>query len=80
MAYPVSRSMNQALNEGMTDGVYKKVVADRDGVVDRATWEARSTLADVWHGIHECPVKVLQDGLLAHTPNYTATPQAHLDC
>ena len=79
MSYAPSRSANADLNEGMTDGKYKKVITDRGGVVERMTYLERQDLADVWHGIHEEPDKVLPDGLLQHTPNFVATPVAHLD-
>jgi hypothetical protein len=63
----------------MTDGKYKKVITDRGGVVEGTTYQDRMLLADVWHGIHEAPVKVLPDGLRTSTPNFVATPAARLD-
>lgn len=66
--------MNAALSEGTTDGKYKKVVNDRDGVVEKGTYESRSDLHDQWFGIHEQPVKVAPDGLLHATPNYVNNP------
>lgn len=62
--------MNNALSEGSTDGKYKKIVANRDGVVDPATYENRKDLNDQWFGIHEKKIKVAPDGLLHSTPNY----------
>jgi hypothetical protein len=79
MAQARPRSANAELSEGMTDGKYKKVITDRGGVVEGTTYQDRQDLADVWHGIHEAPVKVLPDGLRTSTPNFVATPPAHLD-
>lgn len=74
MGYPQTRSMNGSLSEGMTDGKYKKIVTDRDGVIDPATYENRADLDDQWFGIHEKKVKVAPDGLLHVTPDYVANP------
>ena len=74
MSYAPSRSMNNALSEGSTDGKYKKVITDRDGFVDVATYENRADLNDNWYGIHEKKVKVTPDGLLHATPNYVPNP------
>lgn len=74
MSYPASRGMNAALSEGATDGKYKKIVRDRDGVVDPATAENRRDLNDEWFGFHEKRVKVAPDGLLHSTPNYVTNP------
>jgi hypothetical protein len=79
MAQARPRSANAELREGMTDGKYKKVITDRGGVVEATTYTDRQDLADVWHGIHEAPVKVRPDGLPTQTPNFVATPPAHLD-
>ena len=70
MAYPQSRGMNDALSEGSTDGKYKKIVANRDGVIDSATAENRADLDDNWFGVHEKQVKVAPDGLLHATPRF----------
>lgn len=70
MGYPVSRGMNDALSEGSTDGKYKKIVANRDGVVDPATYENRVDLNNNWFGLTEKKVKVTPDGLLHATPRY----------
>lgn len=79
MVYPVSRSMNGALNEGATDGKYKKVVADRD-LADTATYNDRRDLSDAWNGIHETPDKVNPgSGRTVRTPNYVPTSTAERD-
>jgi hypothetical protein len=70
MSYPQSRGLNNALSEGSTDGKYKKIVANRDGVIDPATYENRADLNDNWYGVREKKVKVTPDGLLHATPNY----------
>lgn len=74
MAFPKSRGLNAALSEGSTDGKYKKISANRDGVVDPATYENRADLNDNWYGLHEKPVKVAPDGLLHGTPGYVNNP------
>lgn len=74
MGYPETRGMNNALSEGSTDGKYKKIVQNRDGVIDPATYENRRDLNDQWFGIHEKRIKVTPDGLLHATPNYTDNP------
>lgn len=74
MVYPISRSMNADLHEGTTDGSYKKVVYDRGGVVEHATWDARRDLLDSWYGIHEKAVKMAGDNVSGPTPNYVSTP------
>jgi hypothetical protein len=76
MVYPLSRSMNADLHEGLTDGKYKKVVRDRGGVVGSATYRARSDLFDVWYGIHETPTKRAGDDVAGPTPDYVPTPPA----
>lgn len=72
--YPESRGMNDALSEGSTDGKYKKIVNNRDGVIDPGTYEERADLSDQWYGIHEKQVKVTPDGLLHSTPRYVGNP------
>lgn len=57
MAYPKLRSMNDALNRGITEGSYKSVAPDRGGVVESSYMEMRESLDGVWHGIGERPVK-----------------------
>lgn len=74
MALPQLRSMNAELNEGATDGRYKKVVQNRGGFVENDTYDNRSDLDDVYYGIHETPQKDLPGKFGVHnTPNYTAT-------
>lgn len=74
MVYPVSRSMNADLAEGMTDGTYKKVIQNRGGKVEGSTAQSRASLDDNWYGIHEKQIKTSPDGLSHPTPNYVATP------
>jgi hypothetical protein len=74
MSYPTSRGMNNSLSEGSTDGKYKKVNPDRDGVVDPVTAENRLDLSDQRFGVREKRVKVTPDGLLHVTPNYVDNP------
>lgn len=64
MATNESRSMTQDLNEGLTDGKYKKVDSrERGGVVDAATHISRMHLNDLWYGINtESRTKVRPDG------------------
>lgn len=69
-----NRSQNAELAEGMSDGSYKKIVTDRGGQVDSATFEARRDLADVHFGIHEARVKHLGDGSVHVTPDYVTNP------
>ncbi|MDX3260747.1 hypothetical protein PV336_16120 [Streptomyces sp. MI02-2A] len=70
--------MNAELSEGMTDGKYKKLVADRGGigVTNSATLLSRTDLNDVWYGRHEAMVKDRPDGQTVPTPNYVSTPPA----
>ncbi|MFF3356229.1 hypothetical protein ACFYWN_27085 [Streptomyces sp. NPDC002917] len=74
MSYANERSLTGDLNEGLTDGAYKKVVRDRGGVVESTTYAARSDLNDLWYGIHEDPLKHTPDGRSITTPNYVGTP------
>lgn len=62
MAYAHVRSMNRDLEEGMTDGKYKKITPNRGGVVE-AELRARSLrdLDDIWFGYHETSAKALPD-------------------
>lgn len=78
MAYAPSRSMNAELNEGSTDGKYKKVINDRGGSVDPATYRSRIDLYDRHYGIHEEQVKLRGDGKPVHTPNFIPTAAAEL--
>lgn len=76
MSYPPTRSMNDSLSEGATDGKYKKVIQDRDGAVEAATYADRADLDDYYHGIHEKQPKVRPDGRIVATPNYVPTRPA----
>lgn len=79
MALPQLRSMNAELNEGATDGRYKKVVQNRGGFVEGGTYDNRDELDDVWYGIHEVNPKDIPGKPGYHsTPNYvpTATPDS----
>lgn len=65
MVYPALRSMNKDLEEGMSDGKYKKICPNRGGVTeDRLLYAERADLYDVYYGIHETPDKRLPDGTL----------------
>lgn len=72
--YAYSRSMNADLHEGATDGKYKKVINDRGGIVEAATYHDRADLLGSWYGIHEKRVKTSPDGVSAPTPNFVPTP------
>lgn len=74
MATNETQSLNGNLAEGMSDGKYKKVEADRGGVVGIETWEARQHLNDVYFGIHEAKDKVLPDGSTHATPHFVDVP------
>lgn len=76
MAYAKPRSANAELEAGMTDGKYKKVVMDRGGVVESATYASRRDLSDVWHGIHEAPTMETPDGATTVNPYAVSTPHA----
>lgn len=65
--------MNADLNEGATDGKYKKVVRNRGGFVDPGTALDRAQLDDAYYGIHEIQPKVRPDGKIVATPNYVNT-------
>jgi len=73
-----TRSMNTALAEGGTDGVYRKIVTDRGGVVEATTYLARRDLCDTYYGLHEARQKTMGDGTVHSTPDYVLTPPAHL--
>ncbi|MEV6310034.1 hypothetical protein AB0M10_15715 [Streptomyces sp. NPDC051840] len=78
MSYAPNRSLTGEINEGLTDGSYKKVVRDRGGQVDPATNAAREDLNDLWYGIHETPYKAAPGGRVVSTPNYVPTRPPHL--
>lgn len=75
MVYPAMRSMNADLEDGMSDGKYKKIVINRGGVTEKELMYAgRMDLSDTYFGIHEIADKVLPDGTVDHdsaeyTPN-----------
>lgn len=78
MAYPQLRSMNASLDEGATDGKYKKVINDRSGA-EPTTYAGRVLLDDANFGIHEAEDKVVPGGRgVRYTPGYvpTATPDS----
>lgn len=78
MSYATSRPLGAELNEGLTDGAYKKINRDRGGAVDPATYGARQDLSDVWYGVHETPVKRRPDGPAVRTAGYVPNAPAHL--
>jgi hypothetical protein len=75
MVYPASRSENKALEDGMSDGKYKKITPNRGGVVDTAmVAKVRGDLHDIWFGIHEAAIKTLPDGTVDdRSAEYVAT-------
>lgn len=74
MAYAAPRSANRELDEGMTDGKYRKAIMDRGGVVENCTYESRRDLTDGWYGIHEAQIKRTPDGIDVRTPYCVRTP------
>jgi hypothetical protein len=63
MAYPALRSMNKDLEEGMSDGKYKKICPNRGGDVEKELlYSGRVDLSDTYFGIHEITAKSLPDG------------------
>lgn len=74
MAYAPTRSTRGELNEGMTDGKYKKVVQNRGGFPESTTWKERVDLEPAYYGIHEDQTKVRPDAKTVHTPNSVTTP------
>jgi hypothetical protein len=80
MAYSHIRSMNRDLEEGMTDGKYKKLTPNRGGVTENEL-RARTLrdLDDVWFGYHETPAKALPDSTHTDkTHDFVATKPAEL--
>jgi hypothetical protein len=74
MAYPQCRSMNRDLEEGMTDGRYKKVVMDRGGRPEgQLLHDCREQLDSINYGINELAEKRFGDGTSGQTPNYVET-------
>ncbi|MEV7902212.1 hypothetical protein [Streptomyces anulatus] len=78
MSYATNRPLTGEVNEGLTDGRYKKINRDRGGSVDPATYAARSDLSDRLYGLHEANTKERPDGLTVRTPGYVPNPPAHL--
>jgi hypothetical protein len=62
MAYAPQRSMNGSLNDGMTDGTYKKLNRDRGGFVETTTQDARADLYPTNFGYIESGYKEQPDG------------------
>lgn len=80
MTYAHIRSMNRDLEEGMSDGKYKKVVQNRGGVVE-GELRARTLrdLDDIWYGFHETPAKALPDSTHTdQTHDFVATKKPEL--
>lgn len=69
MAQNNSRSMNAELDEGATDGGYRKVRPDASVDGYDSTMAARRSLHPSmnWGLQAEAPVKVRPDGVVAHT-------------
>lgn len=80
MAYALNRSMNADLQEGMTDGKYKKVIPNRGGITQKAlAYAVREDLNDIFYGIHEAPVKRLPDVTVDRSSeNYVPTKPAQI--
>lgn len=76
MAVNQSGDMIAQLNEGSTDGSYKKVVTDRGGVVDPVNARSRQDLDDLHFGVHEVRNKLTPDGREVTTPNFVPTKPA----
>lgn len=69
--YPDPRSMNRDLMEGMSDGKYKKIIANRGGIVEKnLAYASREDLSDTYYGIHEDDIKSLPDGTLDDRSEY----------
>lgn len=68
MTYGPTRSANASLQEGATDGKYKKVIANRGGFPEQTTPVARQDLNDQWYGIHETQPKMAGDAVVLPTP------------
>jgi len=76
MSYAKPRSCNAEVRAGATDGKYKKVIADRGGVVEHTFVADRLDLIDGYYGIHEAPSMVLPDGRVCSNPYAASTPKA----
>jgi hypothetical protein len=76
MAYAPFRSRNAELCEGATDSKYNKIVQDRGGFVEDATYAERKMLPDVWYAFHEAAEKIPAGRTRpVRTPNTVATPE-----
>lgn len=70
MTVRVARSQNASLNEGVTDGTYKKFINDRDGVTDEINVRSKSMIAPQVYGlVGEAQTKIRGDGKVVRTPN-----------
>lgn len=76
MAYAPRRSANSELDAGATDGKYRKVIADRGGVVESCFMQDRADLTDGWYGIHEAPSMTRPDGQRCTNPYSVPTRPA----
>jgi len=75
MAYPrPTRSCLSELDAGATDGKYRKVIADRGGVVEHTFLANRLDLTGAFYGIHEAPSMVRPDGRHCANPYAVSTP------
>lgn len=74
MATARPRSCNRELDAGATDGKYKKVIADRGGVVEHDFVADRMDLTDGFYGIHEAPSMIRPDGRHCSNPYGVSTP------
>lgn len=78
MSYARRRSMTGDLNEGLTDGSYKKVIQGRGGIPEYTTAKSRHHLADTWFGIHMDNEQVDPFGrVLPELPGYVPTRPVH---
>lgn len=74
--YAKPRSCNNELSAGMTDGKYKKVIADRGGEVEHTFVENRRHLIDGYYGVHESPSMMRPDGRQCTNPYAVPMPEA----
>lgn len=78
MGYAPQRSWTGELNEGATDGTYKKAIRERGGFVEQTTYRVREDLAPVWYGVMEAQTKIDPFGRPIRTPNTVATRPGYL--
>lgn len=70
MTVRVSGSQNASLNEGATDGTYKKFINDRGGFIDPVNVAEKRLIApEVYGSVGEVTAKIRPDGRIVHTPN-----------